>query len=206
MKKIFILCLTAVVICSCNFTPTSQTKYQIEKEEEALHPLTKFWYEYATQNPEWFNNDVTRRKAADKLYKEFIDSIKVDNTLIKDLPVKFYDFRPYGKGKYICKFVCMGHNSVNIEYHKSYREKYDVAIDIFTIVDEDTMASYKERAMYYITDFSLIGEGNKQNIWIGNHLLYQDSNITNFDGDYNLGLSCIVVKDLKLKEIVTYNE
>jgi len=200
MKKFFILCFMAFVMCSCNSTPTQQTNYQTEKKEVTLHPLTKFWYEYAIQNPEWFNNDVTRRKAADKLYKEFIDSIKVDNTLIKDLPVKFYDFRPYGKGKYICKFVCMRYNKVNIEY-KSYNERYNVSIDLFTIVDEDTISSYKEGAMYYITDFTLIGEGNKQNIWIGNHLLYQDSNIRNFDGDYNLGLSCIVVKDLKLREI-----
>lgn len=206
MKKIFILCLMAFVMCSCNSTPTQQTSYQTnyqtEKKEVTLHPLTKFWYDYAIQNPELFNNDVTKKKAADKLYKEFIDSIKVDNTLIKDLPVKFYAFMPYGKGKYICKFVCMSYNSVSIEYYKSYNERYNVSIDLFTIVDEDTISSYKENTMYYVTDFSFIGEGNKQNIWVGNYKLHQESNISNFDGDYDLSLSCIVVKDLKLREIV----
>ena len=199
MKKFFILCLMAFVMCSCNFTPQQNTITE-KDEKENIHPLTNFWYEYAIQNPECFNNDVTKKKSADKLYKEFIDSIKVNNTLIKDLPVKFYAFRPYGRGKYICKFVCMGYNKVNITYEKTYGEKYDVAIDIFTIVDEETITSYKENTMYYINDYDFVGEGNKQNIWIGNYKLHQESNISTFD-EYNLQLSCIVVKNLKLREI-----
>jgi hypothetical protein len=198
MRKIFVILCVLSAVGACMPTPPSTTP--VKKP----HPLTAVWVDYAKKNPEVFNNEFSRAKAAPEANKLILDSLAKNPQLLYNCPMKFEMMLPLAKNKFVIKFSIMRHNLKDISYTEN-GTTYDVATDIFSIVDEDYAMSLKERQMYKLVNFTYEGDINKKNMRLpSGRKVEREPKIrilSAYHKDRYISLSGIYLSDIQLEEL-----
>lgn len=200
MKK-FVLLVIAFASFACVQTQTMEDADVVEVKP---HPLTAIWVDYAKSHEAIFNNELSRSKAASIVNEMFLDTLSRNPQLLVGCPVKYEMMSPGRANKYYIKFSLSKYNPQNIQFKEDDTE-YNVAVDIFAIVDEDFALSLKERQMYELKNFTFKGDVNKHSITLpsGRRLVQKPSisDITFVDRELNLHLCGILLSDLILEKI-----
>lgn len=120
-KALFFLFLSSIYI-SCS--SPSVTKEKEPKQQEKR--IKTFIDNFISANPNYLNNEITKKEAAQQLANEFTTFAKHDTlAYIADLPTQYYAMAAYeGDTLYVVKFYYPGlsnNDCVSKEYTLSYR-------------------------------------------------------------------------------------
>lgn len=189
MKKIFYLLM--FILSSCMQQPTIND----EVEAPRLSPLTKIWIDYANNNKEIFNNEVSRENASILVQDMMLDSIKNNPSLLRDEQIRFEMVYRLSSNKYIAKF----HLS-DTRYYCTYSNDFKVTGNIISIVDESYAITLKDNAYYRIRDYKFEGNVNAKNIKLrdGNYLYYLPA-VNEYFSCYSFSLGGIYLSELQLE-------
>lgn len=195
-----ILLLAFILCVSCVSPSQTNTSTPVKKP----HPLTAVWVDYAKKNPEVFNNEFSRAKAAPEANKLILDSLAKNPRLLYNCPMKFEMMLPIAKNKFVIKFSIMQYNLKDISYTEN-GTKYDVATEIFSIVDEDYAMSLKECQLYKLVNFTYEGDINKKNMRLASGRKVEREPkiriLSPYVKERCISLSGIYLSDIQLEEL-----
>lgn len=156
MKKFFILYILTFIICSCNFTP--QPRYE---SVEIDLPMEGFINEFFTNNPNFFNNDVTIEEGNKVFIKNLEDTLKTTDgrmNLFDGIPVKLETINKNKRlGGYVAQFESWIEPD-NFDFHYVS----EINFDVFCQIPDSLVTTLKEDK-YYVLDGVYVG-----------HLTYND--------------------------------
>ena len=197
MKKFFILCLMAFVMCSCNFTPVPQ----YESVETDL-PMEGFINDFLTNNPNFFNNDATIEEGNKVFIKMLEDTLKTTDgrmNLFDGIPVRLETINKNKRlGGYVAQFYCWGAKPYNFDFHYGF----DINFDVFCVIP-DSLAITLQEDKHYIVDGTYAGHltyykctqflGKRTSVW--NDIVEIEKN--SYSRKVNLGCVLLLFDDIK---------
>lgn len=173
--------LIATILLCISCTPNG-IKERDERSKSKVAParLTAIWMDHAKNNPDIFNNDLSRELAAEKFQKILIDSIHNNPSILYECPVRYMMMYQLSEDEYILKFAAYSLNDANISY-KDDDIIYDVPFDLFSIADKETAITLKDSEMYNIVGGDFEGSVNDQHILLRNNTpLEQFPSVSNY--------------------------
>lgn len=144
MRKFFILCLMAFVMCSCNLTPVPQ----YESVEVDL-PMEGFINDFLTNNPNFFNNDVTIEEGNKVFIKNLEDTLKTADGKMKlfdGIPIRL---KTINKNKRLGGYVAQFDSWIE-PYNFDFHYVSEINFDVFCIIPDSLATTLKEDEHYIL--------------------------------------------------------
>lgn len=169
----FLILTFTSIIFSCNIE-----RRPIEKSVPSKLPIEKFVSEFKKNNPNYFNNEVTREQG-NKDFKVQLEKCVDSLHLFEGLPIELKRITRDKKGNNIAQFRCVNYN--RFEYQDSIS---GVGFDVWGNISDSLATTLKEDTEYmfygkcigfvnYATA-SLLANNNNLVIWSNNLGLEQD--------------------------------
>lgn len=202
MKKFFILCLMAFVMCSCNFTPVPQ----YESVETDL-PMEGFINDFLTNNPNFFNNDATIEEGNKVFIKMLEDTLKTTDgrmSLFDGIPVRL---KTINKNKRLGGYVAQFDSWIEPDNFDFHYVK-EINFDVFCIIPDSLVTTLKEDK-HYILDGTYAGHltynkcnqilGKSTSVWNPIVEIKKDKTFSTdyFQREVNLGCVLLLFDDIK---------
>jgi hypothetical protein len=192
----------AFVMCSCNLTPVPQ----YESVETDL-PMEGFINDFLTNNPNFFNNDITIEEGNKVFIKNLEDTLKTTDgrmNLFDGIPVRL---RTINKNKRLGGYVAQFDSTIS-PYGFKFHYVSDINFDVFCIIPDSLATTLKEDE-HYILDGVYVGHltYNKcvqtlgKDTWVWNPIVEIKKDKT-YSSDYyqrkvNLGCVLLLFDDIK---------
>lgn len=202
MKKIFILCLMAFVMCSCNFTPTPQ---YVEKEIDL--PMEIFINDFLNDNPNFFNNDATIEEGNKDFIKALSDTLNTSEgrmNLFDGIPLRLKAINKTKKLGYVAQFDSwIKPNGFNFHYVSG------INFDVFCVIPDSLVTTLKDDK-HYLLDGTYVGNltynesvqmlGKRTSVWNPKVGIEKD---ISFHSEYyqrKVNLGCVLLLFDNIKE------
>lgn len=148
MRKTLAIIAIVALLGSCNTKPaptttTIETPVSQQPAAKKTLRLERFLISFYTTNPNWYQNDVTEKKANEQLKQQLPDSINAG--LLEDYPVKLREVNEYSKGKYAAHFS--SDYATNLNYDAVLA---DVNFDLVCLVDEKMVPNLRNDEFYTV--------------------------------------------------------
>lgn len=189
MKKLLLSLLIPCMLAGC----VSTTK---EKEHQQKDKRIKIFIDkFISTNPNYLNNEITQKEAAQRLAHEFLTLAQSDTlSCIADLPAKYEMMLAYpGDSLYVVKFAytdLLNKHKVSKSYNFSYQA--------FSILAKEKAAKIVEGKNYYLSG-NFIGFLTHDNFVLPSGNRAEDLPlISTFDDKPDISLGTLVIENLKL--------
>lgn len=193
-RNTLIILFGLIVLFACNNVQRQQNE---SEDRVRLRTIDSICIVYVENHLDGFNNEITREKTATELQRIIIDTLKTNENLLYELPLKYESVVDKGN-KYIVRF------STGYRYQWTERRICDIDLWLYSIVDDEIIKRLKDKGTYYLSKVKFMGQVNDK-IQLPNgdtfdhnpHVALIESLL---DTTFMIGLGGMYVKDIELKE------